>query len=158
MLHIFLGQKQEAFPDISGYFDLMFEDSWIDNDLSKEMILGVDNSIVVHPHVIESPVLGPITPRELSGGVKGLILMAFDTDLDGRYFYGQQFGENTLPYMLKIARTKDVYVALAHFFNFPRDMTDTIYIDNTNTKVTGFSEWVDAYCSTPYSDRITWEE
>lgn len=35
-------------------------------------------SDVVGPHLIESPVLGPISPKELSGGVKTLILMAFD--------------------------------------------------------------------------------
>ena len=42
------------------------------------MIENVDKSEVVSPHLIESPVLGPISVKEISGGVKTLILMAFD--------------------------------------------------------------------------------
>jgi hypothetical protein len=37
------------------------------------MILDVDKSVVVSSHLIDSPVLGPISPKELSGGVKTLI-------------------------------------------------------------------------------------
>lgn len=33
------------------------------------MLKDVDKSVVIGPHMIESPVLGPITPGELSGGV-----------------------------------------------------------------------------------------
>ncbi len=39
------------------------------------MIKDVDKSTVIAPRIIESPVLGAITPRELSGGVKTLILI-----------------------------------------------------------------------------------
>ena len=35
-------------------------------------------------HLIESPVLGPISPKELSGGVKTVLLMLFDET--GRIF------------------------------------------------------------------------
>lgn len=42
------------------------------------MILDVDKSSVISAHVIESPVLGAITPKVLSGGVKVLILMLKD--------------------------------------------------------------------------------
>ena len=37
------------------------------------MIKDVDKSDVIGPQVIDSPVLGGISPRELSGGVKTLI-------------------------------------------------------------------------------------
>ena len=60
------------------YFDNQYEDDWIIHPLSVEMIKDVDKSEVKSPHLIESPVLGPISPKEISGGVKTLILMAFD--------------------------------------------------------------------------------
>lgn len=44
----------------------------------KEMILDVDKSIVLGNAVIDSPVLGKISPTALSGGVKTLILIKQD--------------------------------------------------------------------------------
>lgn len=41
-------------------------------------IQDVDHCTVISSHVIDSPILGAITPRELSGGVKVLILMLKD--------------------------------------------------------------------------------
>ena len=41
------------------------------------MIKDVDKSNVIGPRVIDSPVLGGISPRELSGGVKTLLQMPF---------------------------------------------------------------------------------
>ena len=43
-----------------------------------KMIQYVDHFKVISSHVIDSPILGAITPRELSGGVKVLILMLKD--------------------------------------------------------------------------------
>ena len=44
----------------------------------KDMIQDVDHCTVISSHVIDSPILGAIMPRELSGGVKVLILMLKD--------------------------------------------------------------------------------
>ena len=41
----------------------------------NKMIQDVDHCTVISSHVIDSPILGAITPRELSGGVKVLILI-----------------------------------------------------------------------------------
>ena len=51
---------------------------------SVEIIRDVDKSDVVSAHLIESPVLGTISPKELSGGVKTVLLMLFDET--GRIF------------------------------------------------------------------------
>ena len=42
------------------------------------MIKDVDRSEVISSHLIASPVLGPISVKEISGGVKMLILLTFD--------------------------------------------------------------------------------
>ena len=47
--------------------------------LTKEMILDIDKSEVISAHLVESPVPGLISPKEISGGVKTLILMAYDS-------------------------------------------------------------------------------
>lgn len=70
MLNIYLGKMDEAIYYPPTYFDNRYEDEWITEELSVEMIGDVDRSVVVSSHLIESPVLGPISVKELSGGVK----------------------------------------------------------------------------------------
>ena len=82
MLSVYLGRMEEAvyYPPV--YFDNRYEDEWITDKQSVEIIRDVDKSDVVSAHLIESPVLGPISPKELSGGVKTILLM----DDTGRIF------------------------------------------------------------------------
>ena len=77
MLNIYLGKMDEAIYYPPTYFDNRYEDEWIMEEMSVEMIRDVDRSVVVSSYLIESPVLGPISVKELSGGVKTLMLMAF---------------------------------------------------------------------------------
>lgn len=143
MLHIYFGHKDDELVMISDYFDGVFEDSWIDTELSKQIISEIDKSTVLYPRVIDSPFLGPITPRELSGGAKGLILMAYDDDLLNTYFRGSQFGDNTLPLMLKISENREIHVALNHIYKFPKDMHTNIHIENIDTIIKSYDEWFD---------------
>lgn len=116
MLNIFLGNMDEAiyFPPV--YFDNRYEDEWITKKLSVEMIKDVDQSVVVGPRLIDSPVLGPISVKELSGGVKTLILMAFDDS--GRVFNASACGDNCAKWILHIAGKKELTINLRHIMNF----------------------------------------
>ena len=72
MLKIYLGNMEKAI-----YFDNQYEDEWITKELSIRMIKEVDKSDVINSSLIQSPVLGTISVKELSGSVKTLMLMAF---------------------------------------------------------------------------------
>ena len=78
MLKIWYYANIEYMKDAPSYFDNVYEDEWIEDSFVKEMIQEVDHCTVISSHVIDSPILGAITPRELSGGVKVLILMLKD--------------------------------------------------------------------------------
>ena len=78
MLRIWYYANIEYMKDAPLYFDNVYEDEWIEDSFVKEMIQDVDHCTVISSHVIDSPILGAITPRELSGGVKVLILMLKD--------------------------------------------------------------------------------
>ena len=69
--------------------------------------------------MIESPVLGLISTKELSGGVKTLILMAFDDE--GRIFNASACGDNCAKWILKIAEKKDPTLNLRHRMDFGKD-------------------------------------
>lgn len=123
--------------DAPAYFDNVYEDEWLEDDLVKEMFRDVDHSEVLTPHIIESPVLGAITPRELSGGVKVLILMLKD---DSFIYNMSNCGNNCAKWVLKIAEKKDLTVFLRHIMRFEGEFE--IQIMNTGRIVHNRSEYV----------------
>ena len=123
--------------DAPAYFDNVYDDDWLEDDLVKEMIRDVDHSEVLTPHIIESPVLGAITPRELSGGVKVLILMLKD---DSFIYNMSNCGNNCAKWVLKIAEKKDLTVFLRHIMRFEGEFE--IQIMNTGRIVHNRSEYV----------------
>ena len=119
MLSIYLGQMDEAIYYPPVYFDNQYEDEWITEPLTIEMIKDVDKSEVVSPHLIESPVLGPISVKEISGGVKTLILMAFDETQ--KVFNASACGDNCAKWILEIGKRKDLTINLRHIMNFGKE-------------------------------------
>ncbi|MDY6325400.1 MAG: DUF4869 domain-containing protein [Catonella sp.] len=138
MLKIWYYGGTEYMTDAPAYFDNVYEDEWLEDDLVKKMILDVDHSNVVSPHVIESPVLGAITPRELSGGVKVLILMLKD---DSYTYNMSNCGDNCAKWVLKIAEQKDLTVYLQHIMHFEGNFE--IKIMNTGKIVHNPAEYVE---------------
>ena len=137
MLKIWYNTGIEYLNDAPAYFDNVYEDEWLEDDLVKEMIRDVDHSEVLTPHIIESPVLGAITPRELSGGVKVLILMLKD---DSFIYNMSNCGNNCAKWVLKIAEKKDLTVFLRHIMRFEGEYE--IQIMNTGRIVHNRSEYV----------------
>lgn len=139
MLSIYLGKMDDAIYHPPTYFDNRYEDEWITDPLSVEMIKDVDQSEVIGARLIESPVLGPISTRELSGGVKTLILMAFDNT--NKVFNASACGDNCAKWILKIGREKDLTINLRHIMDLgPEDFEARIL--NTGEIVHNMSEFI----------------
>lgn len=139
MLNIYLGDMKEAVYHPPTYFDNMYEDEWITNPLSVEMIFDVDKSKVVGAHLIESPVLGPISPKDLSGGVKTLMLMAFDEN--DRVFNASVCGDNCAKWIMQIAENKDLTINLRHIMDFGEGKFEAKVL-NTNQIVHNMQEFL----------------
>lgn len=139
MLNVYLGKMDEAIYYPPTYFDNRYEDEWITDKRSVEMIRNVDQSEVISPHLIESPVLGPISPKELSGGVKTLLLMLFDDT--GKVFNASACGDNCAKWILKIARKKELTINLRHIMEFGDDEFE-IKILNTGNVVHNMLEFI----------------
>lgn len=90
-------------------------------------------------HLIESPVLGPISPKELSGGVKTVLLMLFDET--GKIFNASACGDNCAKWILKIAESKDLTINLRHIMEFGDDEFE-MKILNTGEVVHNMLEFV----------------
>ena len=140
MLSIIFGDADNTIYHPPTYFDNTYEDNWITDPLSVEMIKDVDKSEVVGPHLIQSPVLGPISTKELSGGVKTLILMAFDET--GKIFNASACGNNCAKWILKIAESKDLTINLRHVMDFG-DGDFSARILNNGIAVNSMKEYVE---------------
>ena len=115
MLNVYFGDMPGAIFNTAVYFKNTYRDSWITNPLSVQMIKDVDKSDVVSESVIESPVLGSITPLALSGGVKTLMLVNFDRK---HVFNASTCGDNCAKWLLKIAENRKVVINLHHVMDF----------------------------------------
>ena len=130
MLSIIFGDYEEDdfIFDPDTFFDNTYEDEWITDTLSVKMIKDVDKSDVIGSHLIESPVLGPISTEKLSGGVKTLILVNNDTN---HVFNASACGDNCAKWLLEIGKRKDVMVRLGYFMDFSG--LDPIEVQVVNT-------------------------
>lgn len=138
MLKIWYYSGVKYMEDAPAYFDNVYEDEWIEDAFVREMIQDVDHSTVLSAHVIESPVFGAITPKELSGGVKVLILMLKD---DSFVYNMSNCGDNCARWILKIAEKKDLIVYLQHIMRFEGEFE--IQIMNTGKIVHNPAEYVE---------------
>lgn len=98
------------------------------------------NQRLIGENLIESPVLGPIPPERLSGGVKTLLLMAFD--VSGNVFNATACGDNCAKWILQIAEKKDLTITLHNSMRFGKEPYE-IRILNTGVVVYNQQEWID---------------
>jgi len=141
MLSIYFGSCEGEIYNPPMYFRNQYEDGWITDELSKAMILDIDKSKVIGPRLIDSPVLGPIGPERLSGGVQTLMLMAFDTS--GKIFNASAGGDNCAKWILEIAKKKDLTITLHNIMKFA-DLPLEATILNDGRVVHNATEYLDA--------------
>ena len=138
MLKIFYGDMPDAVYNTAAYFKYDYEEEWITDPFVKEMILDVDKSKVIDGGVIDSPILGKISPLGLSGGVKTLILVKFNTE---KIFNVSTCGDNCAKWLLEIAKYEDRTINLHHLMDFG-DGAIEVEILNTGEVVHSMEELV----------------
>ncbi len=138
MLSIFFGDMPEAIYNPVRFFKNSYTDDWITDELSKKMIRDVDKSEVLGARVIDSPVLGGISPRELSGGVKTLIDIYKQPD---KVFNASACGDNCARWLLEIGDMMDVTINLRHIMDFGRGEF-TVKVLNTDQIVHNMDEMI----------------
>ena len=118
MLNVYFGDMPDAIYNTAVYFKNTYRDKWITDEYSRQMIKDVDRSDVVSGSVIQSPVLGSITPLQLSGGVKTLMLIKFDRQ---HVFNASTCGDNCAKWILDMAKDRKVVINLYHVMDFGTD-------------------------------------
>ena len=138
MLRIFLGEMETANYGPS-WFKYNYRPEWLKEPFVQQMIEGVDHSRYVDGLVIDSPVLGPIPPERLSGGLKTLIMIYECPDL---VFDATSCGDNCAKWLLEIGNRKDVRVNLNYLMPFEKYEPFQIYIENAKKLVTNYRDFL----------------
>lgn len=140
MLTIIFGDVENSIYHPPTYFDNTYLENWITNPFTVQMIADIDKSTVIGQRVIDSPFLGSISVKELSGGVKTLILMRFDES--GKIFNASACGDNCAKWIFEISKIKNLTINLHHVMDFSQCEDFEAYIKNTDKRISGYSEYL----------------
>lgn len=141
MLNIILWTRglrvENRIAEVSNYFDAQYEVGWFSSQLAKDIIKGIDDTEYIKGEYLESPVLGGISPRDLSTGCKATLLLLNE---DNIVVSGERFGDNCAEWILKIAELKDITISLHHVLKFPEPFR--IKCINTGNILTTYKDYV----------------
>ena len=115
MLSIIYGKYEDSIYNTSVYFNNTFQKTWLDDPYVRKLIKSVDKSEVIGDYLIKSKALGMISPNQLSGGVKTLILTYFKPDI---IFNASTCGDNCARWFLDMSKKEDRIINLRHIMNF----------------------------------------
>lgn len=115
MLSIIYGKYEDSIYNTSVYFNNTFQKTWLDDPYVRKLIKNVDKSEVIGDYLIKSKALGMISPNQLSGGVKTLILAYFKPDI---IFNASTCGDNCARWFLDMSKNEDRIINLRHIMNF----------------------------------------
>ena len=114
MVKVYFELSDDKIISTSKYFNNSYTDEWLD-DWAIKVIRQVDNSVLLSPGLVDSPVFGPITIREISGGAKALITMNSDNSVISN---ANSCGENCAELLAELSKKKDFSIYLAYPMNF----------------------------------------
>lgn len=141
MLRVWFGKKEGAIYNTSVYFKNRYDDKWLEDSFAKDVIRDVDGSELIDAHIIKSPVLGDITPLQLSGGVKTLILMKNNP---GKIFNASTCGDNCAKWILELGKQKNFSINLLHIMDFGRGQFEIKIMNGGGRIVRNMQEFLDA--------------
>lgn len=136
MLNIYYGDMPEAIYNAPNYFNNVYLDEWLEDELNCTMIRKVDKGEVLGPNAVNTKALGIIPPTKLSGGVRTLMLIHM---MPERVFNASNCGDNCARWILEIARRQDVTINLRHIMNFGNTRW-RIHVLNNDSIITNMGE------------------
>lgn len=145
MLNIWIDEDgtEIKYVHSAGYiFDAEYEQEWLAEDIVKAMIKDVDLSEYISGELIMSPILGAIPPRDLSGGVKTLIMASHDSS---RIYNLTSCGDNCAKWIIKLAEAKDITMRLGHIMDFSKVPDFQIKFLDTGKIITNYKDYVHEY-------------
>ena len=146
VLNIVFGRencKKKYVLDTRIYFRRNKKPWWFENDFVKKFLKAIDRCEVLFEEALKDEAGHGISTEMMSTGCKTLCSIYYNTE--DIIFYGSAMGDNCIPFLMEIARHKDVNIFLEHFMDI-----DSKYFEEGLIYKDGvlLSEWdyEDAFC------------
>lgn len=115
-LNIYFGFDGNRLRNPPVFFDLHFNNNWLDNDFTRKLLKDIEGVEVLGTRHYIHPYFGDISPRELSGGVKALLIL-YNLE-DGKVLIDlAEMGQNCIRYLEDILKEKSLTVSCNTLFN-----------------------------------------
>ena len=108
-------KKQIYIYNTNVFFNNTYKDNWITKEFAVEMIKDIDKSDVIDEKTILSPIFGNMSPTQLSGGAKTVLLITYDKKY---IFNASACGDNCAKWILKAAEKQKIVINLRHLMDF----------------------------------------
>ena len=153
MIHLFCNEEKvlENYNIVytsKAIFKAEYKIEWFEDETVLKMIKGIDNVKYIGDGLFKSDIFGKLLPENLSGGVKGLILMLKYKQKDGKksYIYSSAiFGDNCLKYILEIQSKIDASIIITSdlFDSNLRNASFDFYDEERHKPIKSYSEYLD---------------
>lgn len=139
MLKIHFGSCDNEIYNTEMFYENQYDKNWILDDFARTVIKDIDDSEVIGPDVIKNDIFDSFSSRELSAGVKTLLLIK---NLPNKIFNISNCGDNCVKYLLELAKGRDIKVTLHHVMNFGEDFEIKIINDRRRKVITDSREYL----------------
>lgn len=149
MLNIIFGRencKEDYILDTRIYFRRNKEPFWFEDDFVKSFLKGIDGSEVLFEEALKDKFGHGISTEMMSTGCKTLCSIYHDKE--NKIFYGSM-GDNCVPYLMEIARRKEVRIFLEHYMDIPKKYFEEglIYHDGKCLGEYDYDDLFDDWCA-----------
>lgn len=116
MMKIVFHRPENCMLTVSKKFSLLYDQEWMNDPEVQQMVQDIDNTKLLNPAAAYSPILGSISVDQLSGGVKGLIMIKHD--MERRAYSSCIFGDNCAEWLARLSFEVDFTFYSQHSFLF----------------------------------------
>lgn len=146
MLNIIFGREncpdENYILDTRIYFSRNKKPSWFENDFVKRALKEIEGTEVLFEEALKDKFGHGISSEMICTGCKTLCSIYYDTD--NKIFYGSAMGDNCVPFLMEIAKERDVTIFLEHYMDIPVSYFEEGLIC-MNGKVLGEYDYDDAF-------------
>ena len=140
MLKIIYGREhnEHVIKATSNYFNQHYKEGWFLDDFIKQIMYDID-SITVENKKLYNKIGDEISPKNLSSGVKVLILIYFNTS---KIFDISACGDNCAKWLIELGKRREATINLSHIMPF--NGTFKMEVVNNHKLIHNNQEFLDA--------------
>lgn len=156
MLNIVFGRNncpdKNYVLDTRVYFKRNKEPWWFEDDFVKEFLKAIDDSEVLFEEALKDFRGHGISTEMMSTGCKTLCDIYYDRD--DKWFYGSAMGDNCIPFLMRIAKSRDVNIFLEHYMDFPEEYLTSglVVMNGVVLDQDGYDDAFSDWCASEYEE------